>query len=103
MNRDSQSGKAAPSGETMNGETVSLATWRGILEHVGHARRMHPWPPGAAGGLAARALLRALLALLLAAVRGREPKGVRDRALDCIAVLVRMIEEDGRETRRGAP
>jgi len=69
------------------------STWRGIHDHVHHARAKHPGFRKTRLG-AAYVLLSEVRELLWAVFWERDPARVREEALDVIAVLVRWIEGD---------
>lgn len=76
----------------MAGEIIiSHQTWRAIHKHVEHARRRHPWSPGYPDVEKYRAAERELHEVAAAMLKG-DLRGVRQEALDVIAVLVRIVE-----------
>ena len=80
----------------MSGEIIiQHTTWRDIHEHVEHARVKHPWKPGVSGWYKLRVLLSEVRELAWAVIWERDAKRIRYEALDCIAVLVRIVEGDG--------
>jgi hypothetical protein len=73
---------------------ISHHTWRGIHEHVEHARLKHPWH-SATNCYRLRVLLSEVRELIWAVVWERDAARIRDEAFDCVAVLVRWVEGDG--------
>ena len=71
---------------------MQFTTWRDIMLHVEHAREKHPWPAEAGWGYKVRVLLSEVRELIWAVVWERKPERIRAEALDCIAVLIRIIE-----------
>ena len=79
------------------GPIIGTTTWRGIHDHVDHARTKHPWPRGASNLYKTRVLLSEVREFLWAVFVERDAVRVREEALDVVAVLVRWIEGDGGE------
>ena len=84
---------------------ISPETLRAIHEHVEHARKKHPWPGMKdclnSSGVAMlspaekyRIAERELHEMGIAFLKG-DARGVEKESLDCIAVLVRIVEGDG--------
>ncbi|MDL2267159.1 hypothetical protein LJC46_04130 [Desulfovibrio sp. OttesenSCG-928-G15] len=75
---------------------IQLSTWRGIHEHVEHARLKHPWAVGVSNWYKSRVLLSEVREFFWAVFWERDAVRIREEALDVIAVLIRWIEGDGR-------
>lgn len=76
----------------MPGEIIiTHATLRGIHEHVERARIKHPWPEYMSDEARFRAAERELNEMAAAMLKD-DKAGTMREALDCIAVLVRIVE-----------
>lgn len=62
-----------------------------ILSHLQHAREKHPWPDGMADADKYIIAERELHEMAAAMLKG-DTRGVREEALDCVAVLIRIAE-----------
>lgn len=70
---------------------IAHETLRAVHEHVEHARTKYPWPSGMTDAEKYRIAERELQEMGVAMLKG-DARGVRDEALDCVAVLVRIAE-----------
>lgn len=73
---------------------ISHTTLNAIHRHVEHARVKHEWPVGYPDADKYRAAEKELHEVAAAMLKG-DRRGVRQEALDCLAVLVRIVEGDG--------
>lgn len=73
---------------------ISHSTLHDIHRHVEHARVKHPWPGDMPPAEKFRIAERELNEMGAAMLKG-DARGTRKEALDLIAVLVRLVEEDG--------
>lgn len=69
------------------------STLAAIHEHVEHARVKHPWGPDLPPAEQYRIAEREMHELAAAMLKG-DTRGVRKEALDTIAVLIRIVEEE---------
>ena len=79
----------------------SDVTRAGIVDHTCHARLKHYWKPGVSTWYKCRVLLSEVREFLWAVFWERDPKRVREEALDIVAVLIRWIEGDGKRHNGG--
>ena len=75
------------------GIIIKPETWRAIHEHVEHARLKHPWAADMTPADKLRAVEAELNEMAAAMLKG-DVRGIRKEALDCMAVLVRIVESD---------
>lgn len=68
-------------------------TYQGIDIHLEHARRKYAWHPDMTGAEKFRLAERELHEMAAAMLK-KDARGTRHEALDCIAVLVRIVEDD---------
>lgn len=72
---------------------IQSRTYAAIFEHTDHARRKHVWPADMTDAEKYSKAESELHEMAAAMLKG-DARGVRHEALDCMAVLVRIIEGD---------
>ena len=74
-------------------EVIQQLTIATIQEHLTHAREKHPWPDDMTDCEKYRIVERELNEMGVAMLKG-DKRGAKAEALDCIAVLIRIVEGD---------
>ena len=72
---------------------IQQLTTATIQEHLTHAREKHPWPDDMTDCEKYRTVERELNEMGVAMLKG-DKRGAKTEALDCIAVLIRIVEGD---------
>ena len=72
---------------------IQQLTITAIQEHLTHAREKHPWPDNMTDCERYRTVERELHEMGVAMLKG-DKRGAKAEALDCIAVLIRIVEGD---------
>lgn len=72
---------------------IQQLTIAAIQEHLTHAREKHQWPDDMTDCEKYRIVERELNEMGVAMLKG-DKRGVEAEALDCIAVLIRIVEGD---------
>lgn len=73
---------------------ISFETLRDIHDHVDHARIKHPWPDNLPDSEKYRIVEHELHEMAAAMIK-QDRRGVRKEALDAIAALIRIVDNDG--------
>ena len=73
------------------GHVIGHETLLSVHEHVAHAREKYPWPADMTDADKYRAAESELKEMAAAMLKG-DARGIRKEALDCIAVLIRIVE-----------